>query len=231
MIRVLVVDDDFMVARVHRAYVERVPGFTVVGEAHTAADALTAVHEHRPDLVLLDIYLPDRSGLDVLKELRASGSAEVDVIAVTAARDVDTIRDAMVGGVAQYLVKPFTFATLKRRLTQYADARAALQQMVEPEQDDVDRLFRLMRGTTAGPVTQKALPKGLSARTCALVASVLEAEPGDLSAAEAAQRAGLSRVSARRYLEHLVEAGQARLDLRYGAAGRPEHRYRWAPRT
>ena len=232
MIRVLVVDDDFMVARVHRAYVERVPGFTVVGEAHTAADALTAVREHRPELVLLDIYLPDRSGLQVLKELRGSGSGDIDVIAVTAARDVDTIRDAMVGGVAQYLVKPFTFATLKRRLVQYADARAALQRMVEPGQDDVDRLFRLMRGATStGPVTETRLPKGLSARTCALVASVLEAEPGDLSAAETAERAGLSRVSARRYLEHLVEAGQARLDLRYGAAGRPEHRYRWLPQT
>jgi two-component system CitB family response regulator len=226
MIGVLVVDDDFMVARVHRGYVERVRGFRVVGEAHTGADALEAVSRLRPELVLLDIYLPDVSGLDVLQALRSRDEDSVDVIAVTAAREVETIRAAMIGGVAQYLVKPFGFAALRERLEQYADARQTLAHMAEPGQDEVDRVFRLMRGASLG-VSTAALPKGLSTRTCDLVAQVLRGADGDLSASEAAERAGLSRVSARRYLEHLVEAGNARLQLRYGAAGRPEHRYLW----
>ena len=227
MIDVLVVDDDFMVARVHRGFVERVRGFRVVGEAHTGAAAIEAVESLRPDLVLLDIYLPDMTGLEVLQSLRGREDLAVDVIVVTAARDIDTIREAMLGGVAQYLVKPFGFAALRERLDQYADAHRALAGMAEPSQDDVDRVFRLMRGAPTGHVAV-TLPKGLSVTTCELVVEVLRSSDGDLSATETAQRAGLSRVSARRYLEHLVETGQARLQLRYGAAGRPEHRYRWA---
>lgn len=228
MISVLVVDDDFMVARVHRGYVERVPGFRVVGEAHTGADALDCVARLRPDLVLLDIYLPDMTGLDVLQALRTREDGSVDVIAVTAARESETIRAAMIGGVAQYLVKPFGFAALRERLEQYANARRTLAGMAEPGQDDVDRVFRLMRGAGATAVTAP-MPKGLSQQTCELVSHVLHNAGGDLSASETAQRTGLSRVSARRYLEYLVEAGHARLQLRYGAAGRPEHRYAWVP--
>jgi two-component system CitB family response regulator len=228
VISVLVVDDDFMVARVHRGFVERVPGFRVVGEAHTGAGALDAATRLRPDLVLLDIYLPDMTGLDVLQALRARENQHVDVIAVTAAREVDTIHAAMLGGVAQYLVKPFGFAALRERLEQYAAARLTLERMAEPGQDDVDRVFRLMRGTSTAAVSAP-LPKGLSQQTCELVTQVLQEADGDLSAREAAQRAGLSRVSARRYLEHLVETGLARRQLRYGAAGRPEHGYLWNP--
>jgi response regulator of citrate/malate metabolism len=228
MISVLVVDDDFMVARVHRGFVERVPGFHVVGEAHTGAGALDAATRLRPDLVLLDIYLPDMTGLDVLQALRSREDQNVDVIAVTAAREVETIHAAMLGGVAQYLVKPFGFAALRERLEQYAAARQSLERMAEPGQDDVDRVFRLMRGASAA-TTRAPLPKGLSRQTCELVTQVLQEADGDLSARETALRAGLSRVSARRYLEHLVETGLAQRQLRYGAAGRPEHGYLWAP--
>ena len=107
MIRVLVVDDDFMVAKVHRGFVDRVPGFTTVGVAHTGADALAQFGTLRPDLVLLDIYLPDITGLDVLRRLRDSGDGGPDVLAVTAARDVATVRSALRGGVVHYVLKLF----------------------------------------------------------------------------------------------------------------------------
>ena len=225
MIGVLVVDDDFMVARIHRGYVAKVPGFAVVGEAHSGEAALRAVAATRPDLVLLDIYLPDRSGLDVLRELRASGAVAPDVIVITAARDVETVRAAMHGGVASYLVKPFPFSTFADRLQRYAEGRRALDRSGELEQSDVDRAFEQVRRTGPAPV-----PKGLSATTRALVVEVLQSADGDLSAVETAERVGISRVSARRYLEHLCESGQATQRPRYGAAGRPEHRYAWAPR-
>ncbi|SDK13043.1 response regulator [Nonomuraea jiangxiensis] len=213
--RVLVVDDDFMVARIHSGYVSRVPGFRVVSVAHNGADALAAVAESRPDLVLLDIYLPDMSGLDVLKALTG-----VDVLMISAARDVPTVREAMRGGAVNYLIKPFTAAALSERLRQYADTRRRLTAIgPEARQDDVDRLF--------GTKTIASMPKGLSTATCALVADTLREAGRDLSAAETAQLTGLSRVSARRYLEYLCGAGQAELRPRYGTAGRPEHRYRW----
>ncbi|MEU8105092.1 response regulator [Nonomuraea muscovyensis] len=215
-IRVLVVDDDFMVARIHGGYVSRVPGFEVVATAHSGTDALAAVARHRPDLVLLDIYLPDMSGLEVLKDL-----ADVDVLVISAARDVPTVREAMRRGAVNYLIKPFTATALAERLQQYAETRRQLTAIgPEARQDDVDRLF----GT---PSSVSALPKGLSPATCALVADTLRAAGRDLSAAEAAELAGLSRVSARRYLEYLCVVGRAELRPRYGTAGRPEHRYRW----
>lgn len=221
MIDVLVVDDDFMVARIHRGYVDRLPGFRVVGEAHTAAAALEAVARLAPDLVLLDVYLPDASGLDVLRRLRQDTDCRSDVLAITAARDVETVRTAMHGGVVGYLVKPFAFAAFAERMRRYAEQRRELAGAEEMGQSDVDRLFA---GRRTGPAP---LPKGLSVATCELVGEALRTADGDLSAAEAAERVGISRVSARRYLEHLAGTGQATLRPRYGGSGRPEHRYSW----
>jgi two-component system CitB family response regulator len=221
VIRVLVVDDDFMVARIHAGYVARVPGFEVTGSVHGGRAAIAAVAERSPDLVLLDIYLPDMSGLDVLKALRGVAHP-VDVLVITAARDVATVRAAMRGGAVNYLIKPFTSAALTDRLTQYADTRRQLTALGrEAGQEEVDRLFGAARWSTP------PLPKGLSATTCTLVADALRETGTDLSATEAAALTGLSRVSARRYLEFLCVSGRAELRPRYGTAGRPEHRYRW----
>ncbi len=104
MIRTLVVDDDYRVADLHCAYVERVSGFAVAGRAHTGAEALLSVDQLLPDLVLLDIYLPDVSGLEVLQQLREGDHPPVDVISITAAREVESLRAAMRGGVVHYLI-------------------------------------------------------------------------------------------------------------------------------
>ncbi|WP_214107365.1 response regulator [Acrocarpospora catenulata] len=219
---VLVVDDDFMVARIHGGYVAKTPGFAVVGTVHTGRAAITAVAERAPDLVLLDIYLPDMSGLEVLRTIRG-GAQPVDVLVITAARDVATVRAALRGGAVNYLIKPFTAAALADRLTRYADTFRQLTELgAQAAQEDVDRLFGAAPGLSQ-------LPKGLSPATCALVAEALRRTGTDLSAAEAAALTGLSRVSARRYLEYLCAVGQAELRPRYGTAGRPEHRYRWMP--
>jgi response regulator of citrate/malate metabolism len=221
LIRVLVVDDDFMSASIHRSYVERVAGFTVVGEAHTGKGALELVRRLEPDLVLLDIYLPDLSGLDVIRRLRQEGEPPVDVIAVTAAKDASTLRHAMQGGVVHYVVKPFLFETFRERLERYAALRARLERMREPNQGDIDKLFSLLRAQgTSG------LPKGISAPTLSLVVDAVRAGE-ELTAVEVAERAGLSRGTARRYLEYLAALGTVELNLRYGTAGRPEHLYRW----
>ncbi|MFI9768096.1 response regulator [Streptomyces sp. NPDC052415] len=226
MIEVLVVDDDTRVARVNAAYVEKVPGFHVAGEAHSAAEALRQVEElPRVDLVLMDHYLPDETGLSVVREMRRRGH-RTDVIMVTAARDVSTVQEAMRHGALQYLVKPFAFAGLRTRLEAYADLRRTLDGGGEAEQAEVDRIF----GALSAP-SEPALPKGHSPTTADLVRRCLISAEGALSAQEIADRTGVSRQTAQRYLKLLERTGRARLTLKYGDAGRPEHRYVWATRA
>ncbi len=218
MIRVLVVDDDFMVARVHAGFVSRTAGFEVVGTAHSGEQALSEVARLQPDLLLLDIYMPDMTGLELLRRLRQD-SPDVDVMVVSAARDVETVKEAMRGGVVHYLVKPFDQAALQERLQQYAERFKGLHTIDEAEQKDLDRLFGPSQRVPA------VMPKGLSPQTAELVREALVATD-DLSATECAEATGLSRVGARRYLEYFVESGSAEVRLRYGSTGRPERRYR-----
>ncbi|MFF3349353.1 response regulator [Streptomyces sp. NPDC002779] len=226
MIEVLVVDDDTRVARVNAAYVEKVPGFHVAGEAHSAAEALRRVEElPRVDLVLMDHYLPDETGLSVVREMRRRGH-RADVIMVTAARDVSTVQEAMRHGALQYLVKPFAFAGLRTKLEAYAELRRTLDGGGEAEQAEVDRIF----GALSAP-SEPALPKGHSPTTADVVRRCLIGAEGPLSAQEIAERTGISRQTAQRYLKLLERTGRARLTLKYGDAGRPEHRYVWATRA
>ncbi|MFJ4480795.1 response regulator [Streptomyces longwoodensis] len=225
MIEVLVVDDDARVAQVNAAYVEKVPGFHVAGEAHSAADALRRMEAlPRLDLVLLDHYLPDETGLEMVQEMRRRGH-QTDVIMVTAARDVSTVQAAMRHGALQYLVKPFAFAGLRAKLEAYAQLRRTLDGGGEAEQSDVDRIF----GALSAP-SEPGLPKGHSPTTAELVRRCLMNADGPLSAQEIADRTGVSRQTAQRYLKLLERTGRARLTLKYGDAGRPEHRYVWATR-
>ncbi|MET9367343.1 response regulator [Streptomyces griseoflavus] len=221
-IDVLVVDDDFRVARVHRAYVERLEAFRVVGVAGSGAQALAAVDGLRPDLVLLDLYLPDVFGLDVIPRLRTAGH-DCDVMVVSAAREAEAVRGAVRQGVVDYLLKPFDFEDLRGRLERYAVQRGRMLGTVVRGQADVDRV---LAGAAAGPVAP-VLPKGMSAETAGLIERTLREAEGSLSATECAGLTGVSRVSARRYLEYFHTAGSAEVSLRYGATGRPERRYRF----
>jgi response regulator of citrate/malate metabolism len=222
MIRTLVVEDDALVAEVHASYVERVPGFALAGVAHRATEALDILASRPVDLVLLDFHLPDVKGLEMLRALRARSRAPVDVIAVTAARDPESIRQATAQGVTQYLVKPFAFATFADKLERYARYRAGVEGAAEPTQAEVDALLGTLRGSA-----ERALPKGLNATTLDRVRSALRDAGEPLTASEVAGRAGLSRVTARRYLEHLAVEGAVDLSMRYGGTGRPEHLYAW----
>ncbi|MCX4437114.1 MULTISPECIES: response regulator [Streptomyces] len=226
MIEVLVVDDDTRVARVNAAYVDKVPGFRVAGEAHNAAEALHGI-ETLPhlDLVLMDHYLPDETGLAVVQEMRRRGH-QTDVIMVTAARDISTVQAAMRQGALQYLVKPFAFAGLRAKLEAYAGLRRTLDVGGEAEQAQVDRIFGALSASA-----EPDLPKGHSPTTAELVRRALVTAEGPLSAQEIAEETGLSRQTAQRYLKLLERTGRARLTLKYGDAGRPEHRYVWATRA
>lgn len=220
MINVLVVEDDPVAAEAHRDYVERVAGFTVAGVVHSATEARRAL---RPDvdLLLLDQYLPDGNGLDLCRSLRAAGHL-VDVMMVTSARDLVVVRAAVSIGVVQYLLKPFTFATLRDKLERYARFRRGVDGAVVADQTEVDHLFATLRGTDS------ALPKGMSGPTLDAVVAVLRRSADGVSAGAAGDVLGISRVTARRYLEYLADNGLALRQPRYGQVGRPELRYHWA---
>ena len=135
------------------------------------------------------------------------------------ASEADTVRRALRGGIVHYLMKPFSYDDLRVRLEHYQQAYAAMAGE-HTDQADVDRVF----GVSGA---DKRLPKGFSAETLRLVEDTLRQETADVSAAEAASLLGISRVSARRYLEHLAETGKVEVALRYGEVGRPERRYAW----
>ena len=225
MITTLVVDDDYRVSQIHAAYVARVPGFSVTGEAHTLEEARTAIEEQMPDLILLDLYLPDGNGLDLVRALH-DRAERPDCMVITAARDLPSVREAMQLVAVHFLVKPFSFAALAERLTAYRDLRARLEQGApqpdEVDQADVDALFGMMRGPGGLPGTPK---KGHSAQTLELVRTTIREAGEPMSASDVAARVGISRPTAQRYLSYLAEHGAIRLQLRYGAAGRPEHLY------
>ncbi|WP_433306709.1 response regulator [Actinoplanes sp. CA-030573] len=221
-IRVLVVEDDRLIAEAHAAYTGRVEGFAVSGVAHTGRRAMASLRETPVDLVLLDLHLPDMNGLELCRALRAAGIA-TDVLVVTSARDLAVVRAAVSLGVTHYLLKPFTFATFREKLLGYARYR---RQVLGAEpvaaQYEIDRAFAALRGASPD-----SLPKGLDQCTLDLVLGVLRASPeAGLSAAEVGARMGASRVTARRYLEHLAETGQVVRSPRYGGPGRPEVEYR-----
>lgn len=223
LLEVLVVDDDYRVAAVHCAFVERVPGFTVSGKAHTAEEALLLGRTLRPDVVLMDIYLPDGDGLAVARTLLSEPDPPT-VIVISAARDLDSVRQAMQLGAIHYLVKPFGYAALAERLVAYQRLNRHLAELAtDPDQADVDTIFGMLHA----PATRRARPdKGHSAPTLDLVRRAVAASEPDISAAEVAGVVGVSRATAQRYLTYLENRGVLKLELRYGCAGRPEHRYR-----
>lgn len=225
MCEVLIVDDDFMVARAHERIVGQLDDFRVVGVAHTGAQALSSITQLRPQLVLLDMYLPDMTGLDVIRRARA-GVHTLDFLVLSAAREPEMVAAALQGGIVSYLLKPFKITELQARLAGYAERRRLLAQPGEVSQGDLDVL---LGATPTGVIqTAPALPKGLSKETGVLVERALWSATPDLAASECGEALGLSRVVARKYLERLVEIGDAVVTLRYGKTGRPQRRYAWA---
>jgi response regulator of citrate/malate metabolism len=223
VLRVLVVEDEEIAATAHAAFIERVPGFALVGVARSCNDARRILRREPADLLLLDMHLPDGHGLDLLARLRLEGHP-CDAVAVTSVRELDVVRRAVSQGVASYLLKPFTFAGLRAKLEQYAEYHARLQVSGhDVVQGEIDQLLGTLRTSddTAG------LPKGMSPETLALVTTRLRGANRALSASEVAAECGLSRVTARRYLEHLEASGVLERRPRYGGTGRPEVEYRW----
>ena len=174
---------------------------------------------------MLDVRFPTGNGLDLLRQLRAKNYA-TDVILVTAAKEVETLKEAMRGGVFYYIVKPLIFERLQEVLESYADHLSKIKNLDSLGQDDVDTL--LPQRSQSGPAETKfsgRLPKGIDAITLKKVDTVFEQQGQLLSAEEVGSQIGASRTTARRYLEYMVSEGILSAEISYGTVGRPERRY------
>lgn len=221
MIRVLVVDDQPLVADAHRALVDRVRGFTTIGTALDGRAALAVIRRGTVDLVLLDLSMPRMDGWEFFRELQKVPGAP-DVIVISAARNLDSVRGAVRSGAVHYLIKPFTFAALRQKLEHYAQYRSVAEQDREvTDQGEIDLALAALRDPG-----DSTLPKGLSRETLALVRHALQEAAEGTTALEVACRVGASRVTVRRYLEHLVDVGSCERLPVHGKAGRPELVYR-----
>jgi two-component system CitB family response regulator len=214
-LQVLVVDDDFRVARLHAATVERVPGFQVAHVSSNLADAIRhlTVAGGRIDLAVLDLYLPDGSGLDLMRRVNC------DVFVVSAAAESATVRTALSRGALAYLIKPFPEEMLAERLTAYARYRAVLDRVEVVGQTELDLALRTLHAPSANR------PKGHSALTEQAVTKAVVEAGAPVSAAAVADQVGISRATAQRYLSLLADGGTIVMQLRYGSTGRPEHRF------
>jgi len=215
--RVLVVEDDAVVARLHCRFVARVPGFTPVGVAATAAEAERLVRTLRPDLMLLDLGLPGASGVSLLRGLRGRGES-VEVIAVTASTSTPTVHATVQLGVVDYIVKPFDQDRLRKALGLF-QRRMAMMAAPTLAQEEVDRIY------SDGPNAQRWLPRDLSDDRLADVRAFLADATAPVSASDVADAVGVARVTARRYLEYLVTIGRAQLDVVSDGPGRPRKLY------
>ncbi|WP_375754062.1 response regulator [Vibrio sp. HN007] len=224
--RVVIIEDDPAIAELHQKYLQQMNGIEIQGIATSVMEAKLLLEVYTPDLILLDVFLPDGTGLELLRALRQDGK-ESDVILITAARDVDTLQEAMRGGVVDYLLKPVMFPRLKATLETYLGKREKLSHTTDIDQAMVDKFLSTESASseTSSLPTKTVLPKGIDAVTLDKIRALFNSQD-DFTADVAGEAIGASRTTARRYLEFLITNGELEADLSYGTVGRPERSYR-----
>jgi len=225
-IDLVLVEDDPMVMEVNEGFVKRIGGFRICGKAKTGKGALELIQELRPHLVILDIYLPDCNGIQILREIRRQG-IPTDIILITAAQDVATVQTGLHFGIVDYIIKPFKFERIEAALNNYRSYAEQFRNRGEMNQEDLDRLIKILPSQESyHRKSREPLPKGLREITLQQVYNFLKERRVGLSAEEVAEGAGLARVTARRYLEYLEKIDQVLLETQYGSVGRPINKYK-----
>ncbi|MBT2696233.1 response regulator [Bacillus sp. ISL-40] len=220
-LKVLLIEDDPMVREVHRQFIDRIEGFSIIGIASNGMEGLRLVKELSPDLAIIDIYMPYMGGLEMLSELR-SEAYSVDVIAITAASDIETIARVRQQGAVDYIIKPFTFDRIKKSLDNYKNYRVKLGEKKALLQEELDQILFI---DSKEESERESLPKGLNMNTLIKITDFISQEKEPISAEEVAESIGMARVTARRYLDYLEKEGKVKIHIHYGGVGRPINRY------
>ncbi|WP_338451163.1 response regulator [Niallia oryzisoli] len=225
MIKVVLIEDDLMVQEVNRQFVNQVDGFEVIGTANNGIQGLEMIRQLKPDLALVDVYMPDQDGLETLFKVR-SEAHKVDIIAITAASDIETVRSFIQNGAFDYIVKPFKFERIKKSLENYRAFCLQLSEKGNISQKELDEIFFKKEEHESGEKEDYGiLPKGLNQLTLDKIMEYLSHCKESLSAESVAEGVGLARVTVRRYLDFLEKCGKVELDIYYGGVGRPINKY------
>ena len=225
-IEVLIVEDDLRIAEIQKLFIEKIEGFQTIGIASSYVEAKSFIEIMQPDLLLLDMYFPDMNGLDILKEIKQQ-SKQMDVIMITAAKEIEKVQEAIKIGIFDYIIKPVAFERFKQSLLRYQEYYNKLSELGKGNfpvtQQQVDKLLR--KEMNDKEREQTSLPKGIDRMTLEKVMVVLGNTSPGLTAEIVAKEIGVSRTTARRYLEHLMSEEKIEADLTYGTVGRPERVY------
>lgn len=219
-IEVLVIEDDKRIANIHQKFIEKVSGFRNIGIALTIEEAKVWIDSFKPDLVLLDVFFPDKLGTEILEYIKRN-SPDTDIIFITAASESDILKKAFRGGVVDYLLKPITFERFKESLETYRGKRLLFENNTHLEEHEINGIWTISKEIHQREVT----PKGIDAITRKKVIDYLRDCKEGITAEKLGGELGISRSTARRYLEHLVSENKVYTDLIYGTVGRPERRY------
>lgn len=213
--KVILIEDDYLVARVNRETIEKHPSFHVIGHADGFQTGLKLIRSLEPDLIVIDTFLPDGTGLDLLKTIRQE-NISTDAIMLTAASDLDSVQQALRDGILDYLIKPVQDSRLLQTLERFVERHKISGQKLT--QARLDKMLGLRQ--------EGHLPKGIHAHTLREIKGLLESIPEGLTADEVSEKLSINRVTAWRYLEYLLELGELGVGLQYGTVGRPTKRYR-----
>jgi len=223
VVTVLLIEDDPMVREVNRHYIEQVKGNKVIGYACNGVEGLEKIIELQPDLVFMDIFMPEQDGVATLQKIREK-SIKVDVIAVTAANEMKTIQQVLQLGVFDYIMKPFKFERIKQSLENYYSYKNKVNNKLEITQTELDKILHFDQGNQKD-LLGEGLPKGLNIATLEKIVSYISEQTTPISAEAVANGVGLARVTARRYLDYLEKQSEVKIVIQYGGIGRPINQY------
>lgn len=227
VIKILLIEDDPMVREVNRQFIERIEGYQIVGTAANGVIGFQKIKELKPDVILMDIFMPEQDGLETLRQIRGE-MVNVDVISVTAANDMPTIQNILHLGVYDYIMKPFTFERMQQTLENYRQYKKKTQSVEGITQQELDALIRkglVEEKVEAMPDLELELPKGFNRSTLDKVLAYLKKSQNGASADEVAASIGVARVTARRYLDFMEKRQLIKVDVQYGGVGRPVNQY------
>ncbi|RDY71625.1 response regulator [Halobacillus trueperi] len=222
LMKVMISEDDFRVAELHAQFLRVVDGVEVVGKALNAEETLEMLEEQHPDLLLLDVYMPDQLGVDLLHDIR-SIAPHTDVIMITAAKEKEIVEKALKYGVFDYIIKPITMERFQETIENYQERKKRMAQIETFDQEAVDQLIKSSNEAAA---TTISVPKGIDPLTLEKVERMLsDARENGLTAEQASGQMGASKTTARRYLEYLISIGKGKAEMNYGKVGRPQRKY------
>jgi len=219
---VVIAEDDPKIAEIQSRFIDKIEGFEVVGIGNSIAESEEIIDVFRPDLVLLDVFFPDGNGVDLMWKIRRLYK-NIDVIFITAAKEVETLQEAIRGGAFDYVLKPMTFSRFQSTLNKFFEHRHKFEKITSLDQTEVDQIIHPAQDSVQ---TEVRIPKSINPLTLEKIEDeVSKLDKDGVNAEAMGLQIGISRTTARRYLEFLVSKGKVKPSLVYGSVGRPERLY------